>query len=68
MGKRTYLDPALLPEARMDRMREEMYLLRRTVLSLVPEPFRAIIDPPYNFTQEEGRRWEHDVRVGSSSS
>lgn len=35
MGKRTYIDPALLPEARMNRMREEMYLLRRTVLSLV---------------------------------
>ena len=48
MGKRTYLDPALLPEARMDRMREEVYLLRRTVLSLVPEPFREIIVPPEN--------------------
>jgi hypothetical protein len=45
----------------MERMREEMYLLRRTVLSLVSEPFRRLIDPPYNFTQEEGRRWDHDV-------
>lgn len=42
-------------------MREEIYLLRRTVLSLVPEPFRAVIDPPYEFTREKGRSWEQDV-------
>lgn len=61
MAKRTYGDPALLPEARMDRMREEMYLLRRTVISLVPEPFREIVDPPFRFSREEGKYWDLDV-------
>lgn len=59
--KRSHIDPALLPEARMERMREEMYLLRRAVLSLVPEPFRTLVDPPVNFTREEGRQWEYEV-------
>jgi hypothetical protein len=61
VAKRTHLDPALLPDARMERMRAEMYRLRRTVLSLVPQPFRAVIDPPYEFTREEGRSWDQDV-------
>jgi hypothetical protein len=38
---RTFYDPALAPEARMNRMREEMYALRRTVVSLVPEKFQG---------------------------
>ncbi len=57
MRKRVHIDPALQPEARMDRMREEIYLLRRTILSLIPEPFQGLIEPPYEFTREEGRRW-----------
>jgi hypothetical protein len=61
LGKRTYIDPALLPEARIDRMREEIDLLRRTVLSLVSEQFRVVLYPPHNFTQEEGRRWYDEV-------
>lgn len=61
MRNRTHIDPAFLPEARMDRMREEMYLLRRAILSLVPTPFREVVDPPYDFTQEEGRRWAHET-------
>ncbi|AZR39526.1 hypothetical protein MTMN5_00043 [Marinobacter salarius] len=61
MAKRANIDPALLPEVRMDRMREEMYRLRRAVLSLVPERYRDLIDPPYNFTQEEGRHWDYEV-------
>jgi hypothetical protein len=54
---RETLDPALSAEARMDRMREEMYLLRRTIVSLAPEPFRQVIDPPYNLTREESQQW-----------
>ena len=54
---RQVLDPALSPEARMDRMREEMYLLRRTVIALVPERYREVIDPPYGLTREESQQW-----------
>ncbi len=61
MGKSTYGDPALLPEARMERMREEMYLLRRAVIALVPEPYRKIVDPPFRFTREEGHRWDNEI-------
>lgn len=61
MRKRVHIDPALQPEARMDRMREEIYLLRRTILSLIPEPFQGLIEPPYEFTREEGRRWGFEV-------
>jgi hypothetical protein len=41
----------------MSRMREEMYRLRQTVVSLVPEPYRNVIQPPYDFTQEQSRIW-----------
>jgi hypothetical protein len=41
----------------MDRMREEMYLLRRTVIDLLPEKFQAIVDPRYDLTREESLRW-----------
>lgn len=61
MAKGSRTDSALLPEARMDRMRMEMYRLRRTVLSLVSEQYRELIDPPYDFTQAEGNRWDYDV-------
>ena len=54
---RQIFDPALSPEARMDRMREEMYLLRRTVLSLVSERYRGVIDPPYDMTREDSEQW-----------
>lgn len=58
---RSSLDPALLPEARMARMREEMWRLRRTVISLVPERFRDAVDPPYDLTQEQSRSWRYTV-------
>lgn len=58
MAKRTRSDPSLLPEARMERMREELYLMRRTVISLVPLPYRKIVSPPYHFTREGGHSWE----------
>lgn len=56
---RPSLDPALLPEARMNRMRHEMWRLRRTVISLVSEPYRSAIDPPHNLTREESNAWLH---------
>lgn len=51
------LDPALLPEAHMDRMREEMWRLRRTVISLLPETYREAVDPPHDLSREESNRW-----------
>lgn len=51
------LDPALLPEARMDRMREEMWRLRRTIISLLPEKYREAVDPPHDISREESNRW-----------
>lgn len=51
------LDPALLPEARMDRMREEMWRLRRTVISLIPERYRGAINPPHDLSREESKMW-----------
>jgi len=61
VARRYLVDPALLPEARMERMREEMYVLRQAVLSLVPERFRILIKPPYSFTQEQGRSWQYET-------
>lgn len=51
------LDPALLPEARMNRMREEMWRLRITIISLLPETYRKAVDPPYDLSREESNRW-----------
>lgn len=45
----------------MNRMREEMWRLRMAVLSLVPEKFRTIVNPPYKFSSTEGFQWEHTV-------
>ncbi|GAB3357629.1 hypothetical protein [Lysobacter tyrosinilyticus] len=55
---RTYFDPALLPEAKMERMRTEMYILRRTIIDLIPEKFRAIVDPPYDLPREGSHQWQ----------
>jgi len=41
----------------MGRMREEMYTLRQTILSQIPEPYNSVIQPPYDFTREESRMW-----------
>lgn len=38
-------------------MQDEMYRLRRTIVSLVAEPYQIIIDPPYDFTREQSRGW-----------
>ena len=54
------IDP-LSSEARMDRMREEMDRLRRIVLSFVPDRYRRIVNPPLDFTREEGLGWAHDT-------
>ena len=56
-GNRT-IDPELLPEARMERMREEMLRLRTTIISLVPQPYRKAVTPPYDLSQEESLRWD----------
>ena len=52
------IDPDLTPESRMRRMREEMFRLRRAVLSLVPDKYRALVEPPYDFTRETSLGWE----------
>lgn len=58
MGRsRGHFDPELTAESRMRRMREEMYTLRETIISLVPVPFKAIIEPRYDLTREESRNW-----------
>lgn len=51
------LDPALLPEARMDRMREEMWRLRMAVISLIPDQYRDAVYPPHDLTREESNDW-----------
>jgi len=54
---RSFYDPELTPEARMDRMRKEMFFLRRTIIDLVPEEFRKVIDPPYDLSQKDSFQW-----------
>jgi hypothetical protein len=54
---RERFDPELTAESRMRRMRDEMYRLRMTVISLIREPYRSIIEPPYDFTQDQSHDW-----------
>lgn len=55
--RRPSLDPALLPEARMDKMREDMWRLRRAVISLIPEAYRDAVNPPHDLPRDESMRW-----------
>lgn len=54
---RRYFDPELTAEAKMNRMREEMDTLRWIIISLIPEPYQSVINPPYEFTREESKMW-----------
>lgn len=56
MSKRSSLE-----EERMKQMRDEIFRLRRAVLSFVPDPYRRLLVPPHQFTLEEGRDWDEDV-------
>jgi hypothetical protein len=54
---RERFDPELTAESKMSRMRDEMETLRMTVISLSREPYRSIIEPPYDLTQAQSRDW-----------
>ena len=50
-----------MPEAKMGRMREEMYTLRRTIIDLMPEKFRTVIDPPYDLHRDGSYQWQRET-------
>jgi len=52
-----HIDSTLRPEARMERMREEMYRLRRTIIEFISDPYKAVIEYPYSITKDESRNW-----------
>jgi hypothetical protein len=54
---RVSFDPGLTAESKMMRMRDEMYALRMTVISQSLEPYRSVIEPLYDFTQEQSHAW-----------
>jgi hypothetical protein len=56
-GARRNFEPELTLESKMNRMRDEMYRLRHTIISLVAEPYQIIIEPPYDFTRDQSRGW-----------
>jgi hypothetical protein len=58
-SERYFID-GIPAEQKLRYIKEELLSLRRTIINLIPEPYRSIITPPYSFsvkTQEESRRW-----------